>query len=119
MDDRRKFLRFPVQLSGRYSEKGGEGWKECSVIDISREGMGLSIYSKEHISKGLFLKMEIDFPPQQVPIVVEGRLIWIKKLEDNTPFNYMGGVLLTTIAPEDKWKLMDYAYEGWSKREES
>ena len=45
MDERRKYIRFPVTLQARYEERRGGGWKECSVIDISREGMGISIYS--------------------------------------------------------------------------
>ena len=47
-----------------------------------------------------------------------GTLMWIKELSGNTEFNFVGGVKLITIDPEDKWELLDYVYEDWSKEEE-
>ena len=117
MDDRRRFLRFPLQLVARYGEKNEDNWKECSVSDISREGIGIIIHSKEAISKGLLLKIEIHAPVQDSPIEVEGKLVWLKELKDDPQFIYAGGMQLTSIAPEDKWALIDYAYEGWNKKE--
>ena len=116
MDDRRKFLRFPLQLRARYTENNGNNWKECSIIDISREGMGVIIHSIEAINEGVLLKIAIHAPVLDDPITVEGRLMWLKELKDDPQFNYAGGVQLTSIAPEDKWALIDYAYEGWNKQ---
>jgi hypothetical protein len=115
MDERRKFIRFPIELVARYSENDAKDWKECSVIDISREGMGINIYAGEYISEGLILQMEITLPVQDDPIAVTGTLMWITELKDDTRFNYLGGVKLLAIKPEDKWTLIDYAYEGWEK----
>ena len=117
MDDRRKFLRFPLQLGARYTEEGEDNWKECSVVDISREGMGVIIHSVEVISEGALLTIEINAPVQDDPIVVEGRLVWLKEIKDDPRFNFAGGVQLTSISPENKWALMDYAYEGWNEGE--
>ena len=47
MGNRRKFIRFPVRLNARYSEENSDEWNQCSVIDISREGMGVIVYLKE------------------------------------------------------------------------
>ena len=44
---------------------------------------------------------------------------WIKALEGDPDFNYKGGIMLTTIDSEDKWILLDYAYETWKKNQES
>jgi hypothetical protein len=115
MDERRKFMRFPVELIARYSESDVKDWKECSVIDISREGMGINIYAGEYISEGLILQMEITVPVQDEPIAVTGTLMWIRGLKDDPRFNYLGGVKLLSIKPEDKWTLIEYAYEGWEK----
>ena len=115
MDERRKFIRFPTELISRYSESGENDWKECSVIDISREGMGINVSAQEYISEGVILQMEITVPVQDDPISVTGTLMWIRELKDNPRFNYLGGVKLLSIKPEDKWTLMDYAYEGWEK----
>jgi len=118
MDERRKYIRFPVQLDARYTEKNEENWKECSVIDISREGMGISIYARDIISKDALLHIQITLPVEKEPVVVEGTLIWIRDLREDPRFNYIGGVTLTSIRPEDKWLLMDYAYEGWHQKED-
>lgn len=117
MDERRKYIRFPVQLTARYAECDQENWKECSVIDISREGMRISIYSRERIEQGALLKIQISLPEEKNNIAAEGTLIWIEELKDDPYFNYLCGVALGNIRPEDKWALLDYAYEGFSKRE--
>ena len=115
MDERRKFIRFPIELIARYSESDAKDWKECSVIDISREGMGINIHAREYINEGLILQMEITVPVQDDPIAVKGTLMWIRELKGAARFNYIGGVKLLAIKPEDKWTLMDYAYQGWEK----
>jgi len=117
MDERRKYIRFPVKLNARYEEKNGGNWKECSVIDISREGMGISIYSREVISAGAGLHMEITVPLRSDAVTMEGVLMWIRELHDDPLFNYIGGVRISSIMAEDKWALMDYAYEGWRQKE--
>jgi len=41
MEERRKFKRFPVQLRARYLRENEEEWKDCTVINIGRGGMGI------------------------------------------------------------------------------
>lgn len=118
MDDKRKFLRFPLQLGARYTEENEDNWKECSVVDISREGMGVVIHSVEAICKGSLVKIEIHAPMQDDLIAVKGKLVWLKEIKDDPRFNFAGGVQLTTISPENKWSLIDYAYEDWNKQEQ-
>ena len=117
MEERRKFLRFPLRLGARYAQENEDNWKECSVVDISREGMGIIIHSVAAISKGALLKIEIDAPMQDDLIMVEGKLLWLKEIKDDPRFNYAGGVHLTSISPENKWALIDYAYEDWNEEE--
>ena len=117
MDERRKYKRFPVQLVARYQKEDQEEWKECSVTDISREGMGIGVYSRESIQVGSILQLEIVFPKKGRPIGVTGTLMWIEELKGDSKFNFVGGVNLIAIDPEDKWALLDYAYEDWNKRE--
>ncbi len=117
MDERRKYIRFPVTLQARYEERNGCGWKECSVIDISREGMGISIYSREAITTGTGLRMEITVPVKHEPVAMEGVLMWIREQRNDPHFNYIGGVRISSITAEDKWAMMDYAYEGWQRKE--
>lgn len=116
-EDRRKFKRFPIQLSTRYLEENKKEWQDCSVINISREGMGIEVYVRERIQMGSILQLEIVVPIKNEPLYVVGTLMWIRELKENPKFNFVGGVKLITIDPEDMWTLLDYAYEDWCKEE--
>ena len=118
MEDKRKYKRFPSQFGARYLEEGEEEWINCSVVDVSREGMGIEIHMQEAIKIGSILQFEIDIPAKEKQISAMGTLMWIKELRGNTEFNFVGGVKLITIDPEDKWELLDYVYEDWSREEE-
>jgi len=115
IEDRRKFKRFLVQLSARYLEEFEKEWKGCTVINISREGMGIEVYLRERIHPSSILQLEMIIPTKEEPIKVKGILRWIKEL--NQEMNFVGGIELTKIDSEDKWTLMDYAYDNWPRKE--
>jgi len=118
MEDKRKYKRFPSQFSARYLEENKKEWRECCVINVSREGMGIEIYMQEAIRIGSILQLEIVVPVKKEPINAMGTLMWIRELKSDPKFNFIGGVKLITIDPEDKWELLDYVYENWGKEEE-
>ena len=115
MEDRREFIRFPVTLSARYSQENQDKWNQCSVIDISRKGMGVVVYLKEKIRLGSTLNFIIDVPGKEPPISAAGTLTWIEDLKGNPEFNFKGGVQIIDIHSEDKWILLDYSYEAWKE----
>jgi len=118
--DRRKFIRFPVRLNARYSEENKEDWKQqCSIVNISREGMGVTVYLKAKLSLGYVLKFMADVPEREKSVSFTGTLNWIKALKEDPEYNYEGGIKLTTIDSEDKWALLDYAYEAWKDNQEA
>ena len=120
MKDRRKFIRFPVRLSARYSEENKEDWKQqCSIVNISREGMGVTVYLKTKLSLGCILKFMVDVPEREKSVSFTGTLNWIKVLKEDPNYNYKGGIKLITINSEDKWALLDYAYEAWKEKQEA
>lgn len=120
MKDRRKFIRFPVRLSARYSEENNEDWKQqCSIVNISREGMGVTVYLKTKLSLGCMLKFMVDVPEREKSVSFTGTLNWIKALKEDPDYNYKGGIKLITIDSEDKWVLLDYAYEAWKEKQEA
>ena len=101
MKDRRKFLRFPVKLYAMYSKKNKEDYsRQCSIVDISREGMGLVVYLNDKLPLGCLLHF------------------MVKTLKKDPDYNYKGGIGLTRIDSEDKWVLLDYAYEAWKEIQE-
>jgi len=117
--DRRKYLRFPVRIGAHYSEENNEDWKEqCSIVDISREGMGVTVYLRAKLSLGCILKFMVDVPEKEKSVSFTGTLNWIKKLKGDADYNYKGGIKLITIDSEDKWALLDYAYEAWKEKQE-
>ena len=119
MKDRRKFLRFPVRLCARYSEENIEDWnRQCVVVDISREGMGLVVYLRDELPTGSLLHFMVDVPAKEKSVCFDGVLNWIKALEKDPDYNFKGGIELTSIDSEDKWVLLDYAYEAWKEIQE-
>lgn len=118
MEDRRKFIRFSVRLSARYSEENQDKWNQCSIINISREGMGVVVYLKEKIHLGSILNLMIDVPGKKAPVFVTGTLSWIKELKGDPEFSYKSGIQIITIDSEDKWILLDYSYEAWKESRE-
>jgi len=120
VEDRRKFIRFPVRTGARYSEENKEDWKQhCSIVNISREGLGVTIYLNKKLSLGCMLKFMLDVPEREKTVSFTGTLNWIKALKEDPDYNYKGGIKLITIDPEDKWALLDYAYEAWKEKLEA
>ncbi|MGD9232518.1 MAG: PilZ domain-containing protein [Desulfobacterales bacterium] len=120
MKDRRKFIRFPVRIRAQYSEENHEeGETQCSIVNISREGMGVTVYLKAKLSMGARLKFMVDVPGSEKSVSFTGTLNWIKALKRDPDYNYKGGIKLTAIDTEDKWTLLDYAYETWKEKQEA
>jgi len=118
--DRRKFLRFPVKIVAFYSEENNEDLKQqCSIVNISREGMGVTVYLKAKLSLGCMLKFMVDVSEKEKSVSFTGTLNWIKSLKGDANYNYKGGIKLITIDSEDKWALLDYAYETWKEKQET
>ena len=118
VEDRRKFIRFPVRLSARYSKESQDEWNRCSIINISREGMGIFVFFKEKIDLASILNLSIDIPGRKAPVLLSGTLSWIKPLKGDPEFRYKSGIQINTIDPEEKWILLDYSYEAWKESRE-
>jgi len=109
-----------LRISALYSEEINEDWKQqCSIVDISREGMGVTVYLKAKLSLGCMLKFMVDVPEKEKSVSFTGTLNWIKALKGDADYNYKGGIKLITIDSEDKWALLDYAYEAWKEKQEA
>jgi hypothetical protein len=118
--DRRKFIRFPVRVRAHYSEENNEeGKTQCSIVNISREGMGVTVYLEAKLSLDAMLKFVVDVPGREKSVSFTGTLNWIKALKRDPDYNYKGGINLTAIDSEDKWTLLDYAYETWKEKQEA
>lgn len=84
MDNRRKFSRFGTHMKAQYFlQEEKKGWGECTVIDISRRGMGIRFLTNEKISVGSTLQLEISIPTELETINVKGVLKRINQREDD------------------------------------
>jgi hypothetical protein len=118
MEDKRKYHRFSIKLQARYlQEDDHQEWKDCTVSNISRKGMGIEVYLREKISIRTILQLKIIAPKREKLIKARGFLMWIKDLKGNPKFNYVGGIELTKIDPADKFLLLDHAFGDWYRKE--
>ena len=115
MEDERKFKRLPIELSARYLKENEKEWKGCTIINISREGMGIEVYVRERIPENSTLQLDIDVPEKDNSIKVKGILRWIKELQEEMDF--VGGIEFSEIDAEDKWTLLSCAYDVWPEKE--
>lgn len=72
--------------------------------------MGIGLYLKERIAIRSILHLEIADPGKGRPINATGFLVWVEKFLGNPGFDFIAGMTLTEIDPEDKRILVDYAY---------
>ena len=109
MTERRKFMRFNTLLDVHYKKLGTAEQKlKSSLTDLSRDGLKLS--GEQSLQKGSVIEFEIIFPSENLHIFAEGEVTWTSKSESN---NYNSGIRFIKIAPFDRSKLLDYAYDKW------
>jgi len=102
MKDRRLSKRLPLNLKAQYflKEKKGNG-RECTVINISRNGTGLAFYTFEKIDIGSSLFLEIFDAATKEAISVKGVLRWFRQGK----VDFVGGIEVTSQS--DGKKLTD------------
>jgi hypothetical protein len=94
MAERRRFSRFLTELKGHYFLKDRKrGWNECTIIDVSRKGLGAEFHTQEKINVGSTAHLEIMAPGELQPVMLKGILRWIKQREND----FVCGIELTEI----------------------
>jgi c-di-GMP-binding flagellar brake protein YcgR len=115
MQDNRKFIRFSITLDAVPKRTS---WlkprSRYTVKDISKEG--LKIGSKEALNKGDIIELELTAPGQKKTIMAAGQVAWNKKLGES---GYDIGLRFKTIKPEEKFELLDLAYNNWVKSQKA
>lgn len=99
MEDRRRFSRYQAQLKANYFSKGRKaGWEKCTIIDISRRGMGVIFLAREKVKVGSTIILEISVPTKLECIYIIGMVRWIKQRRSD----FIGGVESTEIFDDVK-----------------
>ena len=108
MEERREYKRFSRRLSAQYLKENEEEWKDCTVTNISRMGIGIIVYVHEKIPVGSFLLLEIIVPKRERPVKVRvtGILKWID--EEKERMNFVGGIEFTKVLDEIEWTNLMY-----------
>ena len=100
--EKRKDIRFFSQLKARYILKGEEGgWKECTIINISRNGLGITFAIRENLSAGSSVHIETFPPGQMEPMKVEGEVRWFEPLSSG---GFICGIKLTEKLNKNKFE---------------
>jgi len=93
MEERRKSARVPIKLRGLYHLQGEESWKECSVVDLSRNGMGIAFLTQEEIDVGSTIHLKVFYLKEPNTANIKGILKWIKPMENG----FIGGIEITSL----------------------
>jgi hypothetical protein len=107
--EKRKFIRFSIALDAAGKKTS---WMKprgkYQVKDVSKEGM--KIGSKAGLNPGDILELELTIPGKKKPITAAGEVAWSHKIGSS---GYDIGLKFTTIKPEEKFELLDMAYNSW------
>ncbi len=100
MNDTRKHGRFDTQLKAQYSlkEKSGEV-RDCTVINMSRKGIGIKFHAHQKISIGSSIRLEVFIPEKMKPASILGVLRWIEEKGDDS----IAGIECAEILDEMKF----------------
>ena len=93
MEERRKSARVPIKLRALYHLQGEESWKECRVVDLSRNGMGIAFLTNEKIDVESTIHLKVFHLKGPNTTNVKGILKWIKPIEEG----FIGGIKITLL----------------------
>ncbi len=65
----------------------------CTIIDVTREGMGIRFHTDENISVGSTVHLEIPVLTELAPVKVKGIVKWVAQREND----FTGGIKVTDL----------------------
>lgn len=84
----RRFSRVPANMKAQYLLEEDKDWKECTVVNISREGMGITFQTREKITVDSTIHLRVLMPNESAPINIKGMIKWVEKRGDDS----IGGI---------------------------
>jgi Tfp pilus assembly protein PilZ len=116
VEDKRRYHRFPVQERAIYYKNDPPGTNNLFMTNFSRDGMGISIPHRYNIKTGDELDLTMTITPLTQPMTVTGTVMWIKPSDRYSNYLLLCGIKFKRIDTEQKWELLDYVYDKWSKQ---
>ncbi len=94
MENRRRFVRHQVEKEGQYYlDEGRRSLERCTIIDVTREGMGIRFHTYENISAGSTVHLEIPVLTELAPVTVKGIVKWVARRGNDC----IGGIKMTDL----------------------
>lgn len=80
-ENSRSCQRFNVLLNAKYFLEDFNWYRECVIIDISRQGASINLPIDEKIALGISIILEL-ITKQLESITIKGEITWIKQFEN-------------------------------------
>ena len=99
----RKYKRYPTQREGHFYLEDVSGARQvCTIVNISRKGMGIIFHTDVEMSIGTAIRVEIPIPGSSETMSVNGSLRWFDRME----IDIIGGIeLLEELSEEEVARL--------------
>jgi hypothetical protein len=92
--ERRKYPRYKKQFKAQYiTSESTRGSEVCTVINASLKGMGVIFHTRDTITVGSTIIIEIPVRGKASPYSIKGKIRWVKKRETDS----IGGVELEQL----------------------
>ncbi len=109
-EDKRKYLRLGAFLEGTFETLSGVSGL-IMLTNFSKDGLKASL--NRIVKMDEFIKIEAWLPGSIIPVFIKGKVVWITNSSKEWTYPYDCGVKILDISAEDRFRLMDFAYEHW------
>ena len=100
----RKYKRYPTQREAHfYLEDIPDARQVCTIVNISRKGMGLIFHTDVEMNIGTAIRVELSIPGSSETISVSGSLRWFDRME----IDIIGGIELIEELSEEEVSRLD------------
>jgi len=79
-ENSRSWRRFNVLLNAKYFLEGVNWYRECVIIDISKQGASVNLPIDEKVVLGTNVILEV-ITKQLENVIFKGKIVWIKQSE--------------------------------------
>jgi len=116
VEDKRRFNRFPVLQRAKYYKYNPPESNSLFMTNLSRDGIGIILPYRYNIRTGDELDLTMTINPLTQPMTVTGMVMWTKPSDSYRDYLFLCGIKFKRIDTEQKWELLDYFYDKWSKQ---
>lgn len=100
----RKYKRYPTQREAHFYQEDISGSRQlCTIVNISRKGMGIIFHTDVEMNIGAAIRVEVTAPGSAETMNVKGHLRWFDKME----IDIIGGIELVGVLSEEDVSRLD------------